>query len=253
MVHIPEVSFIFLKKSIVSLLFRLNNFFWYIFKFFSFSFTLESSTWVFEKFVVIVFLVLKFSFAYSLYLYFCENFYFFTCFKSVHKYSLNYFYDSCLKSLSDDSDICAISLLMSVDWSSLFELTFFGMMSYFLLYPGYFGQYYMWFRFLFKFHYCQTRMVIWAVFTQIISTDIRWPEGELYPYCLCVMIVRLCLYTSVDAHLLKRKLSPYCHLGIVVCLCLHTKSLQIPHQPGADLLPHCNMEWKSGLCSLWLE
>lgn len=100
---------------------------------------------------------------------------------------------------------------------------------------------------------CQTRMVIWAEFTQIISKDIPWTEGELYPYCLCVMIVRLCLYTSVDAHSLKRKLSPYCHLGIVVSLCLHTKSLQIPHQPGADLLPRCNMEWKSGLCSLWLE
>lgn len=154
--------------------------------------------------------------------------------------------------------IRAISMLVSVDCPSLFELMFdVWWIVFFLLYPGHFQYYYMKLRFLFKAHHWQTRVAIWSVFTQIISAENPWP-GRYRTPVISLMLICDCaqglpLTASVHAHWLRRKPSPYCHIGMVISLLTHKASIHA-NQPGErTILFTIQVKQKSEFCSLWAE
>ena len=119
----------FFSQSIFPLFFRLCKFYCSIFKFsesflWSFYSGVESSHWVFIS--VIVYLVLKLSFVFFLYIFyfFDENFDFivetiFIYFNCVCNFSWKHFYEAALKSLSDNSKIFVIMTLVPIDFFSL--------------------------------------------------------------------------------------------------------------------------------------
>lgn len=100
----------------LSLLFRLDTFYWPIHVHWLFH---AISIWILspptEIFILVIISVLKVSFGFYAFYFFDETSYLFIGFKSGCSYLLEYFSNLLLLSFSDNSNICVMSVLVSVD------------------------------------------------------------------------------------------------------------------------------------------